>query len=245
MHGGFFTGAAYLLRGIRWLTRPRLRQFVLVPLLINMVLFGAAIWWGSSEFGAFLDWLLAYLPAWLDWLRWLLWPLFAAVVLLLCFYTFSLMANLIASPFNGLLAERVEDLASPGTIRPAGRPWVREMAAAPLGELRKLGYFLLRAIPLLLLFFIPGVNALATVTWLAFSAWMLALQYLDYPLGNHAVSFVRQRRFFAKRRMQVLGFGSAVMLLTLVPVVNFIVVPAAVIGATLFWVDVKDSVSMT
>ena len=53
-----------------------------------------------------INWLLSPLPGWLDWLRYILWPLFAVAAVLVTFFTFSLVANLVASPFNGLLAER-------------------------------------------------------------------------------------------------------------------------------------------
>lgn len=233
----FLQGAGYAFRGLRRLNHPRLRSFVIIPLLINIGLFSLAIWWGITEFGALIDTLLAPLPDWLDWLRWLLWPVFAITVLVVVFYTFTLLANLIGSPFNGLLAERVEDLARPGRERPQGRPWWKEIAIAPLMELRKLGYFLLWTIPLLVLFFIPGINLAAPLLWVVFSAWMLALQYADYPMGNHGLAFRNQRRLLGKRRLLALGFGAAVLLITLIPLVNFVVMPAAVIGATLMWVE--------
>ena len=237
MAAGFIQGAAYPLRGLRWLLRPGIRGFVLTPLLINTLLFGAAIWLSASEFDGFLNWLLAKLPAWLDWLRWLLWPLFAATVLLVGFYTFNLLANFFASPFNSLLAERVEDLVNPGVLRPPGRPLWREIIRTPGTELKKLVYFLLRAIPLLIPFLIPVVNTIAPFIWGLFTAWMLALQYLDYPLGNHLIPFAEQRRLLGGRRWLALGFGSTVLLLTMIPVVNFLAMPAAVIGATLLWVE--------
>ncbi|HYQ92205.1 MAG TPA: sulfate transporter CysZ [Candidatus Competibacteraceae bacterium] len=237
MAAGFIQGAAYPLRGLRWLLRRGIRGFVLTPLLINILLFGAAIWWGASEFNGFLNWLLAKLPVWLDWLRWLLWPLFAVAVLLIGFYTFNLLANFIASPFNTLLAERVEDLVNPGVVRPPGRPLWREIVRLPMAELKKLVYFLLRAIVLLLPFLTPVVNTIAPFIWGLFTAWMLALQYMDYPLGNHLIPFAEQRRLLSQRRQLALGFGSAVLLLTMIPVVNFLAMPAAVIGATLLWVE--------
>ena len=134
---------------------------MLTPLLINTLLFGVAIGLGASEFNGFLNWLLAKLPAWLEWLRWLLWPLFAATVLLVGFYTFNLLANFLASPFNSLLAERVEDLVNPGVLRPPGRPLWREIVRMPATELKKLVYFLLRAIVLLIPFLIPVINTIA------------------------------------------------------------------------------------
>lgn len=237
MTDGFFAGASYLVAGLRWLPRPQVRNFVTIPLLVNMLLFGTGFWWGINEFNNFLDRLLGYLPFWLDWLRWLLWPLFALTVLLVLFYTFTLVANLIASPFNGLLAERVVRLVDPAVPRPQQRPIWQEIVLSVVVEIKKLGYFLLWALPILLLFLIPGFNALASLIWLAFGAWLLALQYMDYPMSNNGIPFRQQRQHLKQRGALVLGFGSAVMLLTLVPVVNFVVMPAAVIGATLMWLE--------
>jgi CysZ protein len=233
----FFKGASYPFTGLRWLTRPRLRSFVVIPLLVNAALFGTAIWWGINEFGILLERALSHLPTWLDWLRWLLWPLFMITILLVIFYTFTLVANLIASPFNSILAKHVEDLAKPDSRYPEGKPLWQEIILAPLTELKKLAYFILWTIPLLVLFFIPGINAIAPLLWAAFSAWMLALQYVDYPMGNHNILFREQRRILARRRWLALGFGGAVLVITMVPIVNFLAMPAAVIGATLMWVE--------
>jgi hypothetical protein len=37
--------------------------------------------------------------------------------------------------------------------------------------------------------------------------------------------------------MTSLGFGSGVMLGTMIPIVNFIIMPVAVCGATVYWVE--------
>ncbi|NBC47838.1 MAG: sulfate transporter CysZ, partial [Gammaproteobacteria bacterium] len=102
------TGAACLLQGLSLIARPGLRRFVLVPLLINVAVFTAAIWYGIARFADAVAWMEAQLPGWLHWLDWLLWPLFVLALLIVVFYSFTLVANLIASPFNGLLAERAE-----------------------------------------------------------------------------------------------------------------------------------------
>jgi len=43
--------------------------------------------------------------------------------------------------------------------------------------------------------------------------------------------------------MRTMGFGLAVLLTTLIPLVNFIVIPAAVAGATLFWINTETKTS--
>jgi len=235
MIGHFTSGARYVARGFGLITQRGIRRYVIIPLLINFSLFGAAIWFGASQFEAFLDWLL---PAWLEWARWILWPLFAVTALLVVFYTFTLIANLVGAPFNGLLAERLEARLTGQTLPP--QSWAHIFRAgitAILNELRKLGYVLVRAIPLLILFLIPGLNIFAPFAWLAFSAWMLALEYADAPMGNHDLTFHDGRRLLGENKPLALGFGGAVLLMTSVPVLNFFVMPVGVAGATAMWVE--------
>lgn len=228
-------GAGYVVAGLRLLPDRRLRLFVLAPLTINLLLFAGAIYWTSNRFEALLEWLTAWLPDWLDWVEWLLWPLFAIAVVLIMFYTFTMIANIIGAPFNGLLAERVERAVAGRQVSGTGVPLWAEIPRAIAHEFRKWGYIVPRALPLLLLFVVPGLNVLAPFAWFAFGAWMLALEYVDYPMGNHAISFARQRELLRERRALALGFGLAIMAMTLVPVLNFVAMPTGVIGATLMW----------
>ena len=56
-------------------------------------------------------------PTGLGGARWLLWPIFALAVMLVGFYTFALVANFIAAPFNGMLAEAVERYLTGQSLR--------------------------------------------------------------------------------------------------------------------------------
>ena len=234
-------GASYVLTGLRWLPKSGLRGFVAIPLLINTLLFGAGLWWSTGQFERLDRTVAGWLPDWLSWLHWLLWPLFVLTALVVVFYTFSVVANVIAAPFNGLLAERVEKMANPagataGATPPTAELTWKELLLSPLTELNKLLYFIGWAIPLLVLSFVPVINVAAPVLWALFSAWMLTLEYSDYPLGNRGLSFRDQRRLLRKRWPLTLSFGGMTLLLTLIPVLNFLAMPAAVIGATLMWV---------
>ncbi len=216
------------------LTRPGLRRYLLAPVAINIVVFVIIGWIGFSQFDSLLN---TFLPesSWLSFLRWLLWPLFALSVLLITFYTFTAVANLIAAPFNSLLSAKVEELLT-GNKPPESRRTLQQLILPTIqSELRKLGYFLLRAIPLLLLFVIPGINLLAPFLWLLFSAWFLAIEYADYPLGNHGLDFRSQHDRLKQTRLAALGFGGGVTLLMMIPILNFAAMPAAVVGATRLW----------
>ena len=93
------------------------------------------------------------------------------------------------------------------------------------------------AIPLIL-FLIPVVGqTLAPVLWFLFSAWMMAIQYVDYPFDNHKIDFITMRDALKQRRGKCLSFGALVTLFSAIPVVNLFVMPVAICGATAMWVD--------
>jgi CysZ protein len=237
MRNNPITGFGYALTGLRLLSRPGLRRFIILPVLINCLVFALLLWGGIRLFDDFMAWMLPA-DSWLIHLEWLLWPLFAIAAVILVFYSFTLVANLLAAPFNGLLAEQVEALLS-GRPAPAGGGWgqlAKEFLPGLAGELRKLSYFLLRALPLLVLFLIPGLNLAAPFLWLAFGAWYLALEYAGFPMDNHGLGFAEQHARLRRIRLNALGFGAGVTLLMTVPGLNLVAMPAAVAGATALWV---------
>lgn len=237
MKNSFTRGAGYVLTGLRWLPKAGVRGFVAIPLLINTLLFGGGIWLGASQLQRLDQAVQGWLPDWLAWLHWLLWLLFVLTVLVVIFYAFSLVANAIAAPFNGLLAERVEKMVNPGggiQPPPAESSW-RDLLFSPLAELRKLLYFIGWAIPVVVVSFVPAANVAAPVLWVVSTSWMLALEYADYPLGNRGLNPQAQRQLLRQHRLLALGFGGMTLLLTLIPVLNFLAMPAAVVGATLMW----------
>lgn len=230
-------GSGYLREGWQRIRQPGLRRFLIIPLIINLILFVALVSWGAGQFSYWMDQLMPHLPEWAVFIEWLLWPLFALVVLLVLFFGFSMVANLIASPFYGFLAEKIAEqergLASPAT------GWREILMVIPrsLGrELRKIAYYLPRLIGLLLLTLIPVVNLVASPLLLAFGVWMMAVQYIDYQADNDQVGFPDLLRWMRSRRVLSLGFGAPVYVGLLIPLVNLVVMPAAVAGSTLLWV---------
>jgi len=231
----FISGFKYVLGGFKLIIQPGIRLYVVIPLLINTLLFTAVIVYGATALSDLIDWMTSQWT-WAEWLTWLLWPFFVVVSLTIVFFCFSILANLIGAPFNGFLAEAVENRlrkpikASITTNTLTNLPTV--LLAALKSEARKFLYFISRAIPLLLLFIIPLVNTAAPVLWFLFGAWMLTLEYIDYPLGNRDILFTEQRNIIRQKRGLAFGFGVGVMLLTLIPVINFIAMPVAVCAAT-------------
>ncbi len=237
MMSELFKGAGYFFTGLGMITRPGLRRYIITPLLINIILFTFLTLWLGREFGALVEHYEPHLPEWLAWLGTVIWLLFAIVMITVILFTFTLVANIIAAPFNSLLAEAAEiQLTGQAVINGGWHRTLREAPGMMMDALRKLVLFVLVAIPLLLLFLIPGINLLAPLIWGAFSAWILALEYLDYPLGNHALRLKQQRELINRHRPLAFGFGVVTLLATLIPFLNLLSIPAATLGATVMWV---------
>lgn len=231
-----FTGAGYLLRGLNLVGKPGVKRHVVIPLIINILIFAGLIWLLAAQFEVLLEWLMPTLPDWLAWLDSLLWFIFVITTGIAVFFSFTVLANLVGSPFNSFLSAAVEkNLTGRSPISEVGV--FEETVKALTGEVKKMLLFAGIASVLLILTLMPVINLVTPVLWIIFSAWMLSIEYLDYPLGNQGLSFPDIRRVIRQKRFLSLGFGGAVMLATLIPVLNFLVMPVAVAGATALRVE--------
>lgn len=230
------SGAKYFISGVSLLNTKGIRRFVFIPLMINILIFSAGLWFAIGQFETFIEWALSSLPDWLSWLEWILWPLFAVTFYGVIFFSFSMMANIISAPFNGPLAAAVERRLTDNPDFNSNKTFIEEAKDSLVNELVKLKHSLFLMMPLaflsLLSFAFPLISPAVAVLWMVYTVWVLTLEYADFPMANHGITFKDIREKLANKRLLSLGFGSMAMLATLIPFVNFIVMPAAVAGAT-------------
>jgi len=232
----FSDGIQYFLSGFKIIQTKGLKRFVLVPLLVNFILFTFAIWFLLSELGLHIDTIVQSLPSWLTWLEVLIYPIALVLLIFLFSLVFTTAANWLAAPFNGVLAERVELMLSGKEADKSS--FVAVIKAIPhtlVREWKKLWYFVPRFIGYFLIgFILPG---LGQIIWFLFIAWVLAIQYCDYAFDNNRKSFDHMRHILRQNKSACFGFGRMVSIFTMVPILNLLVMPVAICGATAMWVD--------
>ncbi|WP_416395971.1 sulfate transporter CysZ [Allohahella sp. A8] len=246
LKSSFSNGASYIASGFRIIRRPGLRLYVWLPIFLNLIVFMALTYAAIRYTDLFFDWLLSFVPEWLLFLEWLLWLVFSLLLLLVYSQTFVLVATLVGAPFYAVLAERVEQqerrarsgMAGTAVAQPGSAGQLLKILPLALArEGRKMLYYLPRALVLLILSFIPGINTIAPVLWLGFSMWMLAVEMVDYAVDQNGLPFSRVLRLLKSARMTSYGFGATALAGTYVPVLNLFILPAAVAGGVLFWLD--------
>ena len=229
------SGFGYFIQGLSLISKPGVKRYVVIPLLINIIIFAVLI----MLLGGYVDDLIKEyipddLPDWLAWVGVILEIMYYLIALLVMFYTFSFVANVVGAPFNGYLAAKVEQYITGKAPPGSDRNIMAEFTVIMLSEVKKWLYYFMIAIPLIilslvLLFIFPPLIA---VVWFIFGSWMYSIEYSDYPMGNYGLTFSEIRKEVSTKRWMTLGFGSAVTIGTMMPLFNFIVMPVAVAGAT-------------
>lgn len=229
-------GAGYFLKGFELIRTPGIRRFVFIPLTVNLLLFASAFYYMFLQLESYMLTIENWLGDSFAWLSNFIWPLAIFFALIIFSFIFSSVANWLAAPFNGLLSEKVEALLTGQPLNDGSTFDVVKDIPRTLGrEVSKLGYYLPRAIGFFLLYWLLPV--IGQVLWFLFLAWMMAVQYKDYPFDNHKISFPQMRQALKQRQGLSYSFGITTAVFSMIPFINLVVMPVAICGATALWVD--------
>ncbi|BCR04582.1 sulfate transporter CysZ [Desulfuromonas versatilis] len=241
----FARGFFYPFNSTRFLLHhPALLKYVAIPFLINLVVFSSAVFLG---FDFFNDVVIHYVPrgeAWywaiLYYFAWLVAVLVTAVVV---FFSFTVVGNLVASPFNDLLSERTEEMLTgqkhdePFSFAAFWKDTLRVVGV----EVKKMGLFVLVMVMILPLNLLPGFGSIIySVLAFVLTVFFLVVEYLGYVMARKRLDFRQQRRYVLGRLATLAGFGTGVLALLAIPFLQFFCIPVGVVGATRLWCDLES-----
>lgn len=221
-------GAMTLLDGLRrLLLTPVLRAILwrmLALLLLMMVAISAGAFW-------LVDYLTAlWMPtgdAWywqlLSWLAGLL----AVVLAMICgALAFVMLGSAAAAPWLDELAARSEQLSGI-RLEEYSQGWFGLVLESLANSLRPLFGLALWGSAALLCFWLPP---LATALWSYGGIRFLSYELIDTPATRRGWGFRARSSELKRQRWFYFGFAGTAMLLMLVPLLNLLIIPAAVVG---------------
>ena len=229
-------GIDCFVEGLKLIRQPGLRRYVVIPLIINVLVLSAAIFYGVNQYEAWMTYVDSSLPDFLSFLGGAVAVLGIIIGLALLLYTFTIVANIIAAPFNAILSVKVEEKTT-GQILTSNTSLHLVLVRSVTREISKFLYYLPRLIVLVVISLIPGLNAIAPFLWIAFGAWMMAVQYTDYAADNNEITFAELKKRLGSNTFQALLFGIPAYFLLAIPLVNLVLIPAGVAGGTKFWIE--------
>jgi len=233
--GRFIAGFVLPLQGgVLLLRHRRLLAVAAVPLGLNLLLYFAALALVVHYYEEWFGLFFAQPQAWY-WLVGYVVLRLAAFVLLLAalMFSFVFVGTALAAPFLEVLSVRVERLLQdPEALTPVPPlSWLRDLVRA-LGHAVLL---LLLWIGLFPLSFLPG---LGHAFWLVGSWVLLAYNFAAFALERRRLSFREQWRWLLREWAATLGFGAAVFVLLLLPLVGLVLLPTAAVGGTLLVLEI-------
>ena len=245
---GLSDGLRVLLRAAKFLlSHFGLVKYFLIPFAINVVIFGIGTY---TFFEYYSEMLNAFVPSSEGWWALVYYPVAAILVLLFAIimvFSFTVIGNLIASPFNTMLSQRTEEIVSGIKIdeKFSLKLLLWDTKDAITTELKKIGLLILIQLALLLLWLVPVIGNIAYAIASPISViYFLCFEYMDFAMSRKRLPYSEKWKLIGDHKGSCLGMGFTFFLTTLVPVLNFFVMPLAVIGSTLMYLWLHDGISM-
>lgn len=239
-------GFGYLLKGQRWMARHgRQFGFGLLPGLITLVLYAAALVALAIWGGDFVSWATPFADDWSSpWqglFRGFLTAVLFALGLLLAVLTFTAVTLLVGQPFYESLSETVDrDVSPDGTAPESGLPLWRDLWVSARDSLRILVRAAVWGVLLFALGFLPVVGqTVVPVIGFFVTGFFLTEELAAVALQRRGVELRERLALLRSRKLLVWGFGTPLGLAFLVPFVAVFLMPGAVAGATLLARDLR------
>lgn len=236
---GFITGLLSIWQAWIFLYRnPSLFRYAVIPFLINVVVFSVTIFFGTEYFSYLIgNFISPHDSWWWQILAWIARGVGFLVMLVVVFFTFTAVGNLIAAPFNDVLSEKTEHMLNGISSTEAFSvvAMFADLWRTVGDEVRKLSMFVVAMTVLLIVNFIPVLGPpVFGICSVLLTLYFLVVEYTGFVFSRKRFCFRQQRVFIRKHRAQSLGFGLAVMLTLALPLVQFLTIPLAVVAATMF-----------
>lgn len=150
--------------------------------------------------------------------------------------------SVVLSPLADPLSESTEKKLGGYVDRPFTiGSFLRGVRLSLRHSLTRLALMLLGMVALLPLNWVPGIGSVVyAVLSVAWSAWWVCAEYLSGPAARHQLGVRAAARAMRERPFLCLGVGLALYFLLWIPVLNFFLVPAAVVAGTLLFRQLKN-----
>lgn len=225
----------------QFMHRHNLSKYLLVPVIVILSVFivflAFAILITPVVTAAFFSWVSLGNETWWEVsIRWVLRISFFTGLLFTFYYTYRAVTMIILGPYLSGLSEKVESILTGNEKKKL--PLKAEMAYFFRGtylNIRNLGLELLFTLLFFLVSFIPVIGWVASPIGIFVVQWyFIGFGYMDFSYERYDMGIRSSVRYTRKNKWYAIGNGAGYYLITLVPVVGFLVGPSlGVIAATI------------
>jgi len=218
--------------------------YVLLPGLINLVLFGFTIWIGWEYSKKLTTWLMEIIGieavAVASWgfikmvVHYLFLLLFRLMSLLFYLFIYKYVVLIIMSPVLAILSEKTDAIIS-GNHYPFNlRQFVKDVMRGVFIALRNLGIELFLIVVLFFTSYIPVIGLLSPVLIFIVECYFYGFSMIDYSNERQKLTIRQSTAFIGRHKGVAIANGAMFYLLFLVPLFGLMVAPSyGVVAATI------------
>lgn len=177
-------------------------------------------------------------------LWWFVVALTGVVLLAAAFAVTLVLAGIVLAPFMDVLSERVETgiLDNSVETKATAASLARDLGTGIAHPLFTLAVYAALMMPVLALNLVPVIGSMAAAgIGVALSAAMLSMEFTDQPQSRRRFKWREKATLVWEQRWTMFGLGVGVQLLMLVPVLDFFLLPIAVVAGTMVFCGLDES----
>jgi CysZ protein len=214
----------------------KLWLYFIIPFIINLILLSAIFYILYFYIYPFVLTLIPAGDAWyLSVLRWIIGPLLALSFVIIFVFLYSITGNIITAPVNDPLSAKVEELLG-------GRKFsekfffstvIKDIIRILKNTIKLLFLLLIFNILIMLLNIIPLFgNALYSILSFLSALFFFGFSFFDFPLERRKLIFKHKFQIIWKFKYYCIGLGLSFFILSFIPVLGFLGLNLAAVGAT-------------
>ena len=216
-----------------------LTAYFIVPFILNIIVLSSIFYFSYTTLEPRLSAAITGSGWIFEFLKFIIAPLILIVLAIITVLIYSIIGNIITSPFNDFLSLKVETIQTgekfdePFSLSAA----IDDIVRVTGNILRLLGLLIVVNAVLLVVNLIPVAGSfLYTVMSFMTTVFFLGFQFFDFPLERRRYTFREKLSITMRYKMMVAGVGTGFFLVSYIPLMGFLGLNMATMGATSLFV---------
>ena len=215
-------------------------KYFIIPFILNIIILSAIFYFSYTGVYGYVTSLLSGNAWYITVIRFILMPGLFIILGTGIILVYSITGCIITAPFNDILSQKVERAITGDLPDEKFRllQLIRDITRTCMNVLKLLSIVLIINLALMFLNFIPFLGSLL-YTALSFmtASFFIGFQFFDFPLERRRLPFSRKLSVLWRYKFPVIGLGAAFFTISYVPIIGFLGLNLATIGATTLFIE--------
>ncbi len=226
-------------------------KFFVIPFVLNLIILTGVLFFTMTNVDSSIEgilknfltgdsWYITMIKPFILIIKFLVELILFVLILVVVIFLYSILGGIVTAPFNDIISQRVEIIKG---IKQEEENFSIPAAIADVilvikNIIKMILFMVLINALLFVLNIVPffGQIAFAFLSFLV-TMFFLGFQFFEFPFERRGLTFGQKIKIAWKFKMMVVGLGSGFFVISAIPIVGFLSLNVATVGATTLFVD--------